>query len=213
VKSDQPSHASERRYGGLSDGERRAERRERLLATGLELFGTAGYAATTIEQLCTVARVTARHFYEEYDGREALLVAVYDRVIGRARQGVLGALSATARADPVTQIRAGVDAFVHAYVDDPRHVRIACIECVGVSAVLEVHRRKVIRAFAALIRARFEAFSSDGLVEQRDYRLCAIALAGATNELLVEWASRDRGRPKATVMIDELTRLYLGALG
>jgi AcrR family transcriptional regulator len=205
--------APERRYAGQSDVERLAALRERLLEAGLELYGTAGYAATTIEQVCKAARVTARHFYEEYEGREALLVAVYDRVIARARDAVLAAVTGAPDGDPVAQIRAGVGAFVHAYIDDPRHVRIACIECVGVSAAMETHRREVTRAFAGLIRARVDALAGIGLAERRDYQLTAIALAGATNELLVEWASRRRGRPSADVIIDELERLYLGALG
>src|SRR3954468_8883804 len=39
-------------YGGRSAADRRAERRERLLAAGLELIGNDGYAATSIEKLC-----------------------------------------------------------------------------------------------------------------------------------------------------------------
>jgi AcrR family transcriptional regulator len=38
-------------YGGLSAPERRADRRERLLDAGLELFGTAGFTKTTIPML------------------------------------------------------------------------------------------------------------------------------------------------------------------
>ena len=50
--------APRRGYGGRSAAERRAERRERLLAAGLELFGTRGYAATSIERLCAAASVS-----------------------------------------------------------------------------------------------------------------------------------------------------------
>ncbi len=69
-----------RTYRGRSPEERRAERRERLLEAGLKLFGGEGYAATSIERLCAHARVTARHFYEEFPTREALLLAVFDRM-------------------------------------------------------------------------------------------------------------------------------------
>ncbi|HEY5145458.1 MAG TPA: hypothetical protein VII82_01760, partial [Polyangiaceae bacterium] len=41
--------ARTRVYRGQSNLERREERRDRLLAAGLDLFGTAGYAATSIE--------------------------------------------------------------------------------------------------------------------------------------------------------------------
>ena len=49
-----------RTYGGRSAADRRAERRERLLEAGLALFGTDGYATSSIEKLCTHAGTTGR---------------------------------------------------------------------------------------------------------------------------------------------------------
>ena len=194
-------------YAGRSPAERAAERRARLLAAGLELFGTRGYAATTIPEVCTEARVTARHFYEGFASREALLRAVYDQVIDHARAAVAAAL-APLPADPQLHIEAGVSAFVHAYLDDPRHVRIACVEIVGVSPELERHRRSVIHEFAALIEAQARALVDDSA---RDHSLTALALAGAHNELLVEWVYREH-RPPAQVIVDEVTALYTAVL-
>ena len=82
----------ERRYAGLLLHERRADRRARLAAAGLELYGTTGYDATTIPMLCSAAGVTSRHFYEEYGSRETLLRQVYDTIwhassTGRGRSG------------------------------------------------------------------------------------------------------------------------------
>ncbi|MGZ6827110.1 MAG: TetR/AcrR family transcriptional regulator, partial [Mycobacteriales bacterium] len=65
-------------YGGRSEEERRADRRARLVAAGLELFGTEGWAGATIERLCAGAGVATRSFYEEFSSREALLRAVYE---------------------------------------------------------------------------------------------------------------------------------------
>ncbi len=66
-----------RRYGGRDAGERRAERREQLLAAALELFGTRGFHAVTIRQLCAEARLAPRYFYEQFGDREELLRTVY----------------------------------------------------------------------------------------------------------------------------------------
>src|SRR5689334_8486281 len=140
----------ERPYGGKPPEARRAERRLRLLAAGLELFGTRGYPSVTIPELCAQASVTTRHFYDEFDGREALLRAVYDEIIAETRLTVMRAL-AEAPADPRERTRASLNAFLHSYLDDPRRGRIACIEVVGVSARLETHRRAIIHEFAAII--------------------------------------------------------------
>jgi AcrR family transcriptional regulator len=54
---------SGRSYGGESANDRLARRRRQLLDAGLELFGTTGYRATTVRQLCREARVSDRYFY------------------------------------------------------------------------------------------------------------------------------------------------------
>lgn len=196
-------------YGGLSSDERRGERRERLIAAGLRLFGTKGYARTSIGQLCTAARVTARHFYEEFKERETLLFAVYDRIVDEARKAVLREL-ATAPDDPHARVRAGIGALVHVYLHDPRYVRIACIEVVGVSPTLEKHRRSVIREFAGIIASQAAQLAERGVLEQRDFSMVGTALAGATNELLIEWVLSD-AQVSPQAITDELAALFSAA--
>jgi AcrR family transcriptional regulator len=53
------------------------------LHAGLQVFGTYGYANTSISDVCRAAGVTTRHFYEEFASREALLIATYDETIQR----------------------------------------------------------------------------------------------------------------------------------
>ncbi len=64
-----PAPTRERRYGGKTTTERRAERRERLLDAGLALFGTQGFATVTIEALCAEAGLNPRYFYEQFSRR------------------------------------------------------------------------------------------------------------------------------------------------
>ncbi len=195
-----------RPYGGQSKLEREHARRERLLVAGLELFGTEGYASAPIERLCGLSGVTARHFYELFPTREALLKAVYDEVVTAVHASVVEALS-KGPDDPMDRIAHTLDAFVHAYLDDPRRARIAFLEVIGVSAELERHRRSVIHAFAFVIRAQAEALAEDGRVESGDMTLPAIALTGAVNELLVEWMTRGARRPMRE-LIDVLVGLF-----
>src|ERR1700694_3670296 len=93
-------------YGGLSAPARRAERRRRLLDAGLELFGTIGFQKTTIPMLCTTSAVTARHFYQEFESREALLRTLYDGIAEAAFARVIAALRAPHR-DARDRVRGG----------------------------------------------------------------------------------------------------------
>jgi AcrR family transcriptional regulator len=180
------------------------------VAAGLDLFGTAGYAATSIESICAASGVTARHFYEHFAGREALLRAVYDGIIGETQHAVVRALTKASGAE--ARATAGVEAFVRAYLEDPRRARIACIEVIGVSADFERHRRSVIHAFAAVISAQAEAMAAEGdLSERRNYELAGIAMAGAVNELLSDWIIR-RDRPSIARFTDEIVEFFLAVM-
>jgi AcrR family transcriptional regulator len=199
-----------RTYRGQSNLERREDRRERLVSAGLDLFGTAGYAATSIEAVCTAAGVTARHFYEHFAGREALLRAVYDGIVGDAQRAVLRAL--TQATDAETRATAGVGAFVRSYLEDPRRARVACIEVIGVSADFERHRRGVIHAFASVIESQAEALAAEGsLPGPRNFELAGIAMAGAVNELMSDWIIR-RDRPGIDVFSQEIVDFFLAVM-
>jgi AcrR family transcriptional regulator len=196
-----------RRYAGLTEEERRAERRARLLAVGLELFGTEGYATVPIERICAAAGVSARHFYEHFPSREALLRAVYDAVVAGTLDKVLRAL-AEAGDDPEQKAIAGIETFVHAFLDDPRNARIVCVEVVGVSREFETHRHAMIRAFAAMIQAQAEALARKGWLEEGDFELRCIAVAGGVKELMVDYLDRSP-RPPIARLINAALGLFL----
>lgn len=120
-----------RRYGGRDAAQRREERRARLIAAGLELFGTTGYAATSVKNICREAGLTERYFYESLRDREDLLATVYDELI---REVQVATFAAADQAGPEleAQVRAGLDVFVRTLTDDPRKARIVLIEVVGV---------------------------------------------------------------------------------
>lgn len=194
--------ATRRGYGGRSAEELRAERRERLLAAAMELFGTQGYLATRIEHLCAEAKVTTRHFYEQFSDREALLMAVFDRVITDAATAVQGALAQ----DDMTgmeRAQAGLHAFVHLQLDDPRRARISCIEVMGVSRALEERRRVVMQQFAGVIEGQIQQLATQGLVPQRSYRALALAFVGGVHELEIDWLLT-QPRPSVDSVVEEL---------
>ena len=87
------SEPSVRRYSGRSVEEWKAARRERLLEAALELFGTDGYPATSVERLCALAKVSTRHFYHEFQNKEAVLLAVHAQVIELALRSTGEALA------------------------------------------------------------------------------------------------------------------------
>jgi AcrR family transcriptional regulator len=212
--------APRRSYGGRSAEERRAERRERLLAAGLELFGTRGYAATSIERLCATASVSTRNFYEEFTGREELLAALHSDVNERAAQALTAAYAEAADADLATRVERAVRAFVAVTASDPRWARIAFVEAIGVSAGLERNRLSRRGQWEDAMLALARDAAERGEAVDRDYRLTVIAVIGAVDHLVHHWSAQGSAEGSAQgegITLDditaELTALICSALG
>jgi len=77
-----------RGYRGMTPEQRLADRRERLLLAAYTQFADPGFSDTTIERLCTSARISNRAFYECFSGREDLMRAVYERCMDDATSAV-----------------------------------------------------------------------------------------------------------------------------
>lgn len=188
------SNARSRRrgYRGLSAEELRRQRYQRLIAAGTELFGERGYAATPIEAVCSHAKVSTRHFYEQFEGRESILHAVHTELVNRMEEIVRTAL--TESRTPLTQrVADTIEAAVFFLLEEPRRGRILCIEAVGVSEFMEKKRRQTTHELAEIIRRYATLMADNGVLPARDYHLPAVALVGMFNELIAEWLTEDTG--------------------
>lgn len=181
-----------RLYRGRTPTQLADERRARLLEAALSLFGEQGYANAPIELICATAKVATRHFYEQFDGREALLRALFDDIQSQVSVHIATALAAQNRPLPL-RVSDAVYAGVSFLLDDPRRARVFSVESVGVSPAMEKHRREAIHGLARLVRDYAATLADSGELPQRDYMLPSVAVAGMINELMVEWLVNDTG--------------------
>jgi AcrR family transcriptional regulator len=199
------SPASPRRYRGLSPEERSAQRRERLLDAGLELFGTQGYAASSIRAVSAAAGLNARYFYESFSSREELLFEVYQRTVAEVAVAVI---EATAREQTVEgQARSGIDVSWRLLTGDRRKARVILLEVVGVSERIERARRENRHAFADIIARNALSVAGEEIELRLDPVLTARALMGASMELLGDWI---HGYVAASTeeIVEHLTSIY-----
>lgn len=195
-----------RGYAGRSAEQLREERKRRLLDAALTLFAERGFAKTPIELLCAQARVTTRHFYEQFQGREAVLAVLYQETVSNARNAVLQALQQGGQTTQLHMFNA-IHAFIRSYTDDPRRARIACIEVVGVNEEISELRRKMINEFSHVLEAYALALAKTGTLPRRDYHLGALCMVGGTNELLTEWLT-SKNPPTIAELTEQLLRFY-----
>lgn len=194
-------------YGGKSGQERQLQRRAQLLEAGLDRFGTDGYASSSVKSICASAGLTERYFYESFKDREDLLFAVYEMVAGGV---VTNAFTATEAAEATVEARtrAGMAAFFNYLTGDVRRARVLAIEVVGVSERLEIRRRETIHVFAEYLATTGLEMLGEDSAPSLDPMLTALAMVGATNELLIEWllGNLDEDVP---ALIDHCTKLIV----
>jgi AcrR family transcriptional regulator len=203
---------SGRRYADKTADERHDARRDRLIEAALDAFAADGYAGTSIEGLCSRAGVSTRSFYEHFESREEVLLALHDDLNTRALRA---AAQAVAAADP-DELRARAHAGVRAYFDivttDPRWARIAVVESVGVSATAERHRQQALDRFADLVEAEATRVADAGRAPKRDHRLTAVALVGAINGLVNTWTAAPDWGDRVDEVVDVATDIIVAAI-
>lgn len=173
-----------RKYQGLTPQERTRQRRAAILAAGLEVFGNRGYAGSSVKQICGIAGLTERYFYESFTDRESCLTELYSDLVDQMRAATLAAVE-SAGPDVDARAQAGLRAFIGYLTDDPRRARVVLTEVVGVSFDMEQRRHRVLRDFADIVAAIWAASRAEPLTQKE--RSTAVALVGGVNHLLVDW--------------------------
>jgi AcrR family transcriptional regulator len=190
---------SVRRYSGRSVEEWKAARRERLLAAALELFGTEGYPATSVERLCTQAKVSTRHFYHEFQNKEAVLLAVHAQVIELAVRSTGDALRATVDRPVAERIEAAVDSYLRTIMADLRLARISFVEVVGTSPAVEEQRIAFRELMIASVQELGDAAVARGEIKAKDFRFLGLCFFGAVNTVVYDWMLADPRPAEETV--------------
>jgi AcrR family transcriptional regulator len=194
------------RWAGVAPDDRRAERRELLMDTAFALLGTEGWAGTSVRAVCQRARLNPRYFYESFEDLDALILAVYDRVVGELATVILAALE-SAPGDPAAQLRATIEATVTFVDDDRRRARVLYVEALGNEAL---NRRRLETGLAVVNFVRAFAIEQHGAPAEGEHigDLTASVFVGGFSELLVAWLE---GRVKVPreQLVEDATALFL----
>lgn len=194
-----------RRWGGQTASERQEERRDRLVAAAVTLFGEQGLRGTGVRAVCQAAGLTERYFYESFANREALLAAAFEAVVDGMAVAIRGA--AVSGRPPEAQVRAMLLTYFTALRAQPQTTRFFLVEIAGASPEID-------RAFeASLLRL------SDPLIEALDPEargplarkpLLRRGLAGGLLHVALAWSQGGFAEPIETVL-DAALRLCVVA--
>lgn len=199
-------------YDGKLVEDRRVDRRSRFLVAGLALFGEIGYQNTSIAMVCKSAGLARAQFYELFDNREDLLLAVYDMIHTETRQAAAAAVTAAAsrNSNIFERSRAAMTAFARAIGTDPHRARVMFVEVVGVSERVEQHRIEQREIWVQFLIAELRQNMGEDFVPPGGYRAAATGFIGALMALVHQW-SLSEPRTELSDVTDVLTA-FLAAL-
>jgi AcrR family transcriptional regulator len=177
-------YTATRPYAGVAAKARTEDRRRRLVDAAIHLYGTQGYAATGVKQLCREAGVTDRYFYESFRNQAELFAAAYDAVVADLLQAIGSAVLAEA-GEPERQARAAVDAFLRTVVADPARVRVLFLEVGAVGGEVARDIRASTRRFADLLAATARPHLPADTPDHR-VAMAALSLVGGMGIVVTE---------------------------
>ncbi|MCX2730539.1 TetR/AcrR family transcriptional regulator [Saccharopolyspora sp. NFXS83] len=191
------------RWAGKPPADRVAERRALLLDAALDLLGTEGWSGTSVRAVCQHARLNPRYFYESFPDLNALVIALYDRLIDDLHTEVRTAAEAAGN-EPHERVRAVVDTTTRFVAEDRRRARVLYVEALGNEAL---NRRRI--ETGHLIARYVEADATRGAPGDPVVAITAAVLVGGFSELLMSWLDGhlpiDRDR-----LVDDATTLFTG---
>jgi AcrR family transcriptional regulator len=198
---------------GLDADERRAERREQLLDTALDLFAANGYINTTIEQICSTAFVGTKSFYEVFENREACYLALLQRTSERLEADMM-AVAQSGVGNEKQAVPALIAAFAHALVDDPRVAKVTFGIAAGISATVERQRRTNRRWAAGFLEGIWDRYDEVPAKDPADKRMrhaVAIGLVGGLFDLISDWLldANLKSADELETLIDDMTTFYI----
>jgi AcrR family transcriptional regulator len=130
-----------------------AQTRAALITAGRHLFGTRGFAATSVDDLAAHARLTTGALYHHFSSKAALFEAVFEDAHRQLLQNALAA--GTGASNEVDQLLRGFEAFLDAVVQ-PDLQRILILDApavLGLERFTELDERHAFPVLAGTLRA------------------------------------------------------------
>lgn len=199
-----------RRYRGVSNETRMAERRLKLIEAGIRVFGSSGYHAATVKGLCQEAGLTERYFYESFSNAEALFTACYLHITDGLRTRLQGVLLSMDDDDMEQTTRTGLTVFFNQFKESPEAARILLVEVLTVNKSLEELSLKTLYSFVDMLE-----MLAKPLIEQRDKQgridstLLASGLVGSVLYMAARWSLDGCKKPVENV-VDNAMMIFKG---
>jgi AcrR family transcriptional regulator len=179
--------------------------REALLASARRLFGSQGYADTSLDQVAQSAGVTKGALYHHFSGKEELFRLVYETVKKELARDAYPVNVVEDDAALWRDLISRCRAFIEAHTE-PQIQRIVLMDARAVLSWDEWHKVETEYGVVAL-RGYLRRAMHRGVIAQQPLHSLAMILAGAMTQacmLVANAADRDSAIDEAMAIIERL---------
>lgn len=197
-----------RAYGGKSAEERKQLRKKNLVESSVKLFGKHGFAAVSIDHICTEAGLTKRYFYEAFPSREALLTEAYESVTREYFDAIIVKMAPHLE-DAPKLVRAGLEESFGFVRRNPGKARLMMIEAMTVRGQLGDLYGARYDDFVDLLLYVTRPLLSKNPPNDRVFRVMAKGTVGALIHLCQNWIASDFAQPTEE-LVEGMVRMFSG---
>jgi len=198
-----------RMYGGATGAERLSERREQLLATGLDLLASAdGPGNFTVRGVCRAAELSSRYFYESFDDLDEFAVAIYDEIITDLTITTLGALDGVDRKDADALVRTSLGALIGYIAEDMRRGRLLYSTTLAAVPAVAARRRASTRLFVGLL---MDEARDDTPLDPPPSEAVSVMMVGGLAHAITAWLDGDLTMTQDE-LVDACSQVFLDTL-
>lgn len=184
------------------------DHRHRLLQAMAETVAAKGYAAVTIADLASAARVSKRSFYEHFSDKPACFIALYESASLATLKVLREALDP--RRDWHDQVEQALAAYLACLARNPALLATLFVEIMGLGSEGLAARRRSTERFADLIIEVVRASGQHDLGREQ-----AVAIVGGIHEWVLQAVESQRvpDLPRLAAPGARLVRAVLDARG
>ncbi|MGC4059829.1 MAG: helix-turn-helix domain-containing protein [Aquabacterium sp.] len=179
--------------------ERQRLRRAKLIEGALEVFGTKGFHATTVREVCVAAHLTERYFYESFKTLPQLFLATYAELAQQLMDRTLAAL-AQSEPTPLGMLEPAMRVFLEFIRDDPRRGRIMLVDSFAVNEEVATMSGDTARDYSSMLRQHLHLLIPTGLRDDVSLDLLADGMIGLNVLLAARWMQDGFAEPLDKVM-------------
>jgi AcrR family transcriptional regulator len=173
-------------FKGLTITERKQLRRQKIIQAGIERYGTAGFFAVTVKEICVTAHLTERYFYESFKKSDELFQCIFLQLIAELQGNILRAMAQSDESEAM--LHNALHAFLTTLKNNPGMARIIYIDAM---LIQELHQQAYIRQtmqrFESIVLTLLRKREPEHLLSESELSWVATGINGHVTHIAIRW--------------------------